>query len=192
MNREDITKEILMSVVSYNEDTGLFTWRGNRGRYYRCGKIAGTKGKKGYIQISIMGCRCSAHRLAWLYVYGCWPKHQIDHLNGERSDNRIVNLRDVKNGVNSQNKLSAMSTSKSGLLGVYFDNSHKKWRAEIISDGRRYRLGRFDTAEEAHSAYLGAKVVLHPESKIASICEKVKDIEEYGEGSITWWAREKA
>ena len=184
MNRLDLTQEELMAIVSYSEDTGLFTWRGNRGRYYRGGRVAGHKDSKGYICIGILGISYRAHRLAWLYVYGCWPEKQIDHINGERADNRISNLRDVGCELNSQNKLSAMKTSKSGLLGVYFDKSHKKWRAEIIANSRRHRLGRFDTAEEAHAAYLGAKAVLHPSSMLGSIAEKVKDVDEYGEGTL--------
>ena len=183
MNRCDLTQEMLMSVVSYSEETGLFTWKGNRGRYYRGGKVSGHKDKKGYVSISMFGFSYRAHRMAWLYVHGSWPERQIDHINGEKSDNRISNLRDVGYELNSQNKLSAMKTSKSGLIGVYFDKSHNKWRGEIIANGRRYRLGRFKTAEEAHSAYLGAKAVLHPTSMLGQIAEKTKEVEDYGVGT---------
>jgi hypothetical protein len=94
-------------------------------------------------------------------VHGEWPKHYIDHINGERSDNRLCNLREATNSQNQQNKKRAMKNSKSGVLGVFWDKERSAFRAEIRLNGKGKFLGRFKTAEEASEVYLAYKRQLH-------------------------------
>jgi len=103
----------------------------------------GTLKSNGYLQIKIQGKCYTAHRLAWLYVFGVWPEGQIDHINRIRNDNRICNLRDVDHKLNMGNN----SKNTSGYPGVRYEGN--KWRAQIGVEGRTIILGRFDTKEEA-------------------------------------------
>lgn len=133
----------------------------------RPGDRAGTVGPKGYIRIKFEGRFYRAHRVAWLLHFGVWPTQQIDHRNGVRTDNRIDNLRDVPPRMNSQNRRSANCTNSNGLLGVSARRERKGFVAQIRdSQGRMKHLGRFDTAEAAHAAYLQAKAVFHEGSTL--------------------------
>lgn len=118
---------------------------------------AGTGKGNGYIMLLIDGSKYLAHRLAWLHATGTWPTGQVDHLNGDKRDNRIANLRDVPHQVNSQNVRAARRTSKTGVLGVSWDSEKKRFVAGITVDGKRLPLGRFNTTEAAHAAYIAAK-----------------------------------
>lgn len=106
-----------------------------------------------------------AHRLAWLLHYGSWPSRHIDHINGDRADNRIANLRECDDAENQQNLRAATAASKSGLLGVTtrtYRNGAVRYAASIQVDGTKRYLGVYGTPEEAHSAYRAAKRQLHP------------------------------
>lgn len=106
--------------------------------------------------------RYFAHRLAWLIYYGTWPKDQIDHIDGDRSNNRIANLREATHDENCENQHRAQSDNyTTGLLGASFDKRKRVFRASIMVKKVVYRLGTFKTAEEAHQAYLAAKRQLH-------------------------------
>jgi hypothetical protein len=115
----------------------------------------------GYVCIRIDNILYTAHRLAWLYVHGNWPAHQLDHINKNRSDNRLCNLREATNAENAQNR--KRSDNKTGYTGVNQENN--KWKAEIKLNYKTIRLGLFETPEEAYSAYLSAKHGLHPFSQ---------------------------
>jgi len=119
----------------------------------------------GYRCIKVLGRLQLAHRLAWLYVHGVWPDHEIDHLNGIRSDNRLGNLRDVSRTTNSENQRRAtVGNTSTKLLGATLDDSvyrRKPFKAQIKVNGRSRHLGMFATAEEAHQAYVDAKRQLH-------------------------------
>ena len=91
---DELTREFLVSLLHYDELTGVFTWRSNRPKV-RAGDVAGTRSSHDYWQISIRDKVYSAHRLAWFYVHGTWPSRVIDHIDGDRMNNRIDNLRDV-------------------------------------------------------------------------------------------------
>jgi hypothetical protein len=93
--------------------------------------------------------------------HGEWPAQQIDHINMNRTDNRIANLRSVSPRVNSENRRTAQSQNLVGLRGVSWRDHCKKWRSRITVHGVEHRLGQFDTAEDAHAAYLEAKRRLH-------------------------------
>ena len=159
---KNITIETLRCLLNYDPDTGIFCWRVQPSRNVKAGVVAGTVNHDGYIRIKIDGTLFMAHRLAWLYVYGAWPQDQIDHINGDKRDNRIANLRDVSRSVNMQNQVRAQKDNKSGLRGVSWNKNKKRWEAGISVNGRNEYLGSFDTTEAAHAAYLAAKLRLHP------------------------------
>jgi hypothetical protein len=89
-----------------------------------------------------------AHRIAWLLYYGKWPKDQIDHINGDKSDNRIVNLREATNSQNGKN-LKLSINNKTGVTGVAFDRQTQKWRAYIRVNFKMINLGRYMDFEDA-------------------------------------------
>ncbi|WP_202820640.1 HNH endonuclease signature motif containing protein [Variovorax sp. JS1663] len=125
----------------------------------RVGEIAGSADQLGYLVIGVDGAVYKAHRLAWLYVYGEWPNGVIDHINGRPSDNAIANLRVVDRRANRENQRRARSDSKSGVQGAFAKG--KKFQACIKVEGRTRSLGYFDTAQQAHDAYVKAKRVVH-------------------------------
>ena len=140
----------------YDPVTGSFTWA-KPGRGVRLGHSAGTIHKNGRREICILGLRHKAPRLAWLLTHGRWPEGVIDHINGDPSDDRAENLRDVTFKTNSQNQRRAqLSNKSSGLLGVALHHSGK-WQARLVVAGKNLYLGSFPTPEAAHEAYLAAK-----------------------------------
>lgn len=142
-------------LLDYCHETGVIQWRASIGTA-RAGNVAGCIGRDGYREIKISGITYRAHRLAWLHFYGEWPKQCIDHINGIRTDNRIVNLRDVPKSTNSQNLRKVRPNNKStGLLGAYPQN--RRWIAKIRVAGRQIHIGTFDTPEAAHAAYVEEK-----------------------------------
>lgn len=153
---------MLQKALKYERDTGAFVWLTNgRGRFRRAGAEAGTINRWGYRAICCDGKYLLAHRLAWLYVYGEWPKNEIDHINGNRSDNRIENLRDVPRAINAQNIRSARVDSESKVLGVSWSKERHKWVATIVTNGKQKYLGSFSKIEDAKDAYLAAKRSSH-------------------------------
>ncbi len=154
-----LTQARLKELISYDPETGLMHWRASRSGV-KAGSPAGNL-TRGYLQLTVDGVATVVHRFAWLYVYGEWPKHNIDHIDGNRSNNRISNLRDVPQQINTQNSKGPRTNNKSGFLGVCFDKHRNLYKAEITLDGRNRYLGRFKTPEEAHEAYLKAKRKLH-------------------------------
>lgn len=158
----ELTQEIVRALLDYDESTGEFRWRFAVGQRASAGDSAGCVGTNGYVHMSVNGCVCYGHRLAWLYVYGEWPSEQIDHINGQRDDNRIANLRDVSHTENCHNKRAALPSNKSsGLLGVSWSQVMNKFVAQIVCNGVSHRLGYFDDKHEAHAEYVKAKRVMH-------------------------------
>lgn len=158
-----LTVHRLRELLTYSPTTGLFTWKVTLGSRAAAGDTAGCLKTDGYILIRVDRFLYRAHRLAWLYVHGAWPD-QIDHRNGIRSDNRLVNLRATNSQGNAQNKRKAQSNSRSGLLGA--SPSGNKWAATIHTGGKKFHLGYFFTPEEAHRVYLHAKQLLHPVDEV--------------------------
>ena len=154
-----LTQNHLKSLLDYAPDTGAFTWRVSRGKATR-GAVAGSLSHDGYMRICIDRNMYLAHRLAFLYVNGKFPKDCIDHINGNKADNRISNLREASPAENSQN-IKCYMTNTSGFTGVYFNKRHNKFYARINYSGKRKHLGHFDTAELASEAYKEAKQAFH-------------------------------
>lgn len=159
MSNLDSTR--LREVLDYCPQTGVFTWRQQVRKTVSIGSVATANGGNGYLRIRVGRRVFQAHRLAWLYVHGVWPAHVIDHINGDRADNRIDNLRDVTPQVNIQNQRSPIRSSSSGLLGACKDKQSGKWRSQITIEGVTQYLGLFDTAQQAHEAYLSVKRQVH-------------------------------
>ena len=157
-----VTQNRLKELLDYSLETGLFKWKIAHSRRVHAGDVAGSLSPKGYILIGVDGCVYRAHRLAWLYVYGKFPEHYIDHINRIKADNRIENLRDVSITVNNENQKYAPSHNKScGVLGVSREKNHRRWRAVITTGGKQVHIGYFDTIEEAEAAYVAEKRKLH-------------------------------
>lgn len=148
----------ISKVLHYSHETGVFTWLVSSGRA-RKGASAGNVRPDGYSSICICGKAYYSHRLAWFIHYGNWPRLQIDHINGNRSDNRISNLRECSQSENLQNMGIRKGVSK--YAGVTLCKKTGKWIAEIGVDRKRYKLGRFKTEIEAYQAYLNAKSHYH-------------------------------
>lgn len=154
-----LTVERLKQLVSYDPETGIFTNSAPR-KKVRVGEVAGALDKSnGYIKICIDRKHYYAHRLAFLFMTGAWPAAFVDHCNGERTDNRLANLRDVPKRVNQQNRRTATVGSASGLLGAH--KKRGRWSSHIRANGALVKLGTFATAEQAHAAYVNAKRQLH-------------------------------
>lgn len=137
-------------------DDGQLVWRVSTSYRSIAGNIAGTINNNGYRCISVKCKIYLAHRIVWLMIHGEFPTIQIDHINGNKLDNRISNLREATHKQNQQNKIKPQSDNKIGFLGVHFNKSGK-FRAQICVNKKNKHLGMFDTAKEAHEAYLKAK-----------------------------------
>jgi hypothetical protein len=143
-----IELERLHELLDYNADTGVFVWSSYNSRNTRKGMVAGTKLSNRYIRIFIFGKLYQAHRLAWYMYYGKEPEYGIDHIDGDKHNNRISNLRDVPQSSNCKNK-SISSANSSGFTGVTFLKSKGKWRSRICINGKDVHLGFFD--EKGHA-----------------------------------------
>tara|TARA_R110000850_G_scaffold29148_2_gene80695 strand:+ start:473 stop:973 length:501 start_codon:yes stop_codon:yes gene_type:complete len=154
-----ITLGRLKELLDYNECTGVFTWKISPAGNTKKNSIAGCDNGHGYIRIRIDGGRFRAHRLAWLYITGCHPTEQIDHINGNRSDNRIKNLREVSQLNNNRNR-GINSNNTSGFTGVTFDKSTGKWIAQIEVKGFNHLIGRFINKSDAVKARVEKEIEL--------------------------------
>jgi len=155
-----LTRARLLEVVEYDSNTGIFVWCHRRGgdigekictsKY--AGKIAGGITSFGYWRLSIDRRYYQAHRLAWLYVHGEWPKAVIDHADGNKLNNAIANLREASVSENAANSVIRKDNT-SGFKGVYLDKRIMRWSARLRVDGRYKALGYFGSAQEASAAY---------------------------------------
>lgn len=160
-----ISKETLDRHFSYDPETGLFTRIFKPCNRVKVGDVATCQSDEGYVHFRIDGVLYTAHRMAWLTMTGEWPAGQIDHINGDRADNRFCNLRHVTNGENQQNRRARRKDhSGSAFMGVglFTQGKKPKWRARIQINKKCISLGHFDTEMEAAQAYQKAKAMLHP------------------------------
>lgn len=161
----DITLARVKELVEYDPATGAFTMltppdASDFFKYRWAGRKLGTWNDKGYFLLRLDGRYWRAHRIAWLIMTGRMPTLEIDHIDGNRGNNRFSNLREVSHRENAQNlKINTRNTS--GYLGVSFFKKTKQWEATIMVDQVSFKLGIFNTAEDASAAYLEAKKRLH-------------------------------
>ena len=167
MTRDTITPEMVREFLRYDTQTGRLYWRkrdvtwfpseGHASRWNgkNAGKEAFTSNNGGYRDCAILRVGFLAHRVAWAIATGEWPQHTIDHINGDKLDNRLANLRDVPHAVNCKNTPLRIN-SASGNLGV--NQFRGKWRAYISIDGRPKHLGLFDSKEDAIVARQRAEI----------------------------------
>lgn len=154
-----LSPERLKTLLSYNPLTGDFFWASSNSPRVKAGERAGSF-TQGYMNIQVDGKLYRAHRLAWLYMSGCWPESGIDHINGDSTDNRIANLREANQSQNTANAKRKV-TCKSGFKGV--TQYRSRWVASIGRNGRKQHLGVFDTPELAHAAYVAAATARYGE-----------------------------
>lgn len=169
-----ITYDYVAECLNYISAVGRFVWkvrprnhfssdRGCKGFNTRlAGNTAGHHRKDNYVHIIIDNKAYKAHRLAWLLFHGAWPDGQIDHIDGDSSNNRIDNLRTATCSQNMCNK-GRYSNNTSGCKGVSFVPSTKKWRARLQKEHKRRLVGEFNTFEEAAAACNTARTILHGE-----------------------------
>ena len=149
----------LIKKINYEPTTGFFAWfKATRGRKSAIG--VGSVDTGGYLRISVNGKRYLAHRLAWFYTHGVWPDQEIDHINRDRLDNRLCNLREATVSQNRQNR-PKMSRNTSGIKGVKYIAVTGKWVANIDCNGKKQWLGTYSTAEAAGIAYSLASKAQH-------------------------------
>lgn len=156
-----LTCDILRKFVNYDPTTGLLTWRLRATRAAQLGEpigtVVGTLPDKGYVVITLFGVTYQAHRLAWLHYYGQFPDKQIDHIDHNRTNNRIANLRETSSHTNMKNK-SLYTTNTTGYSGVTPHGD--SWLARIGVNGTKVLLGTFRTFDEAVAARKAAEKLL--------------------------------
>lgn len=151
------TIERLREVFAYDPDTGILSWKIKPSRRIVLGQPVGGKIRSdGYLHARIDKHVSLSHRIIWAHYYGEWIT-EIDHINGNRADNRVVNLRACTRSSNLANMFIS-SRNTSGIKGVGWDKARAKWFAKIACNGRHYNLGRFEAKEEAAAAYAKAAV----------------------------------
>jgi hypothetical protein len=137
--------------LKYTPEDGKVWWVKHPRRSTANGTEAGNMMQNGYRKLKFCGKQYLTHRVAWLLHYGSWPIGDIDHIDGNPSNNRLDNLRDVSHSINLQNRKSATRKNKTGFLGVV--KRKNKYAAHITKNGKQVYLGLFETAEFAHQAY---------------------------------------
>ena len=152
--------EEAVNKFAYDPQTGRLSFKRTTGKL--AGKTTGYLYPNGYLYVYLAGKRHPAHRVIWLMATGNWPTGCIDHIDGNKLNNRLSNLRDVSAFVNSVNRHKARVDSKSGLIGVYQQDG--RYYANIHRMGTKYSLGGFPSADEAAQARSRAAAVYHKEN----------------------------
>lgn len=156
-----LTHERLLEVLNYDPETGLFRWRIAVSNSVKIGAIAGSVDNNGYRRMCIDGRRnYLAHRLAWFYVHGEWPTESLDHIDCNKINNAIANLRPASTAENLRNR-GKNRNNKSGYKGVCFDRRDQRWRATIRVDRKLKHIGYFKDPADAHRAYEAAAAKYH-------------------------------
>lgn len=146
-----LTYEELLDLLSYDQASGELRWKVKR-KSVDIGDIAGgVRKNNGRRTIQINGEQYYASRIIWLYMTKEWPKEQIDHIDGNRDNNRWANLRDVSQAINARNRPEHRQGKK---VGPSYRSNLNKWAVEIRKDNKRVYLGVFNTEEEGHQAYI--------------------------------------
>jgi hypothetical protein len=155
-----INKEYINKIFHYDMETGVFkrimkqSWQGN---WYHCDDIIKSKTIYGYLQANVLGIPRLVHRLIFMYTNGEFPVNDVDHINGNRLDNRWVNLRLVDRQENLKN-LGVRRDNTSGVMGVSWSANRNKWHSYIHLDGTRLNIGHFDSKDDAIKARQFAEI----------------------------------
>lgn len=167
--RDVLTAERAREIFSYDPETGNLRWKApTTNRRIVPGSIAGAiRSPNDYLVVGVYGHQHLVHRVIWLVVYGKWPDHEIDHIDGVRWNNRPGNLREVTHAENMLNL--HVSRGVSGLIGVSWAKREQKWHATIKSNGRQKSLGYYDDPLIAQDAYVRAKAEIHPRNSACSV-----------------------
>ena len=152
---QHLTAETARRVFNYDPETGLLTWAVDVGCKIKSGSEAGSLNTKGYRQVKYQYITYKAHRIAWLIWFGAFPENETDHINGIKTDNRIVNLRAVTTRENQCNQ----KRHRAGKLAGATKHGNK-WKSYIYIKGKHKHLGMYDKEEQAHAAYIAAKARL--------------------------------
>ena len=170
MEKSFLEPEMLRKLISYDPETGVLTWR-ERGREffkrdqdwrrwnnkYSLKPAGALSASSGYLNVKILDKPYSCHRVAYAIYHGAWPRHQVDHIDGDRANNRIANLRDVTHAENHRNQ-KVRSDNSSGVMGVYFHKKAGKWCARVKVHGQNIHIGLFEGLEEAIAARKAADI----------------------------------
>jgi len=159
MTEQILTQDQVKSLFHYDSDNGILKWRVNNGGKVLAGNLAGCKNHYGYIVINFKKKSYQAHRLAWLYVHGYLPLQQIDHINRDRSDNRLINLRLATHSLNNQNK-EIQRNNTSGCKGLSYQKKNKKWVSHIGINNKKNRIGQYENIADAIYARQIAEIIL--------------------------------
>lgn len=166
----EATIQHLRECLDYNPRTGALTWRERPRSHFKNDGVWAAWNKKhshtevfsrkgGYLSLKVDGVQYLAHRVAWAMETGEWPKGGIDHINGDKSDNRISNIRDVSPAENSKNKVASKNNT-SGFIGIGWNKASKKWMAYIGSGSGQLHLGLFSDINDAIAARKAAEQAL--------------------------------
>lgn len=159
-NIHNLPVERLREVLDYNPETGALTWRKMLSPRGTVAKQAGRITKHGYLIVGIDGVYYLAHHLAWLHFHGVPPKSSVDHRDLDKTNNRILNLREA---TQRQNAINRAPRNKHGFKGISRQVHNGKFKALIRTEGKRLFLGEFDTPEEAGRAYAEKAAEVHGE-----------------------------
>lgn len=179
MMRSPIDPTSLRQLLRYEPDTGQMFWNVRPASMFPTSGRGGSAGcaarwnachanaeafcavnSRGYRTGTLLNAHAAAHRVAWTLFYGEWPSSEIDHVNGNRADNRISNLRSATPQQNACNR-GMRSDNKSGVKGVSWFAASRKWKATIAASGRQHYLGLFHDIADAERAVLDARATLH-------------------------------
>lgn len=155
-----LTIDEVLAALTYDPETGLFRRRHDR-RRWKAGEIVGGVNHNGYLLIQIGQSRYFAHKIAILLATGVMPA-SVDHINGDKLDNRLANLRPCNHAQNGAN-MKVKVTNSSGVKGVSFDKVNRRWKASLTVNRKQITVGRFDTLEEAKAAMMAAREQHHGE-----------------------------
>lgn len=161
--KKGVTAEQVRTLFDFDEGTGQLVWRPPHGSR-SAGKPAGSIDRAGYVIVKINRKKHLGHRLVWMYQHGDDVPSLIDHIDGNKANNRPTNLRPANSVLNGENRRRASARSNTGLLGVQDQSRYcvkNPFKASIKANGKTHRLGAFPTAQAAHAAYVTAKRQLH-------------------------------
>lgn len=161
MAKADLTAQRLRELLDYNDSTGVFTWRATRKGHVKVGDSAGYFRKDRYVIIGLDGKTYLGHRLAWLYMHDTWPSMYIDHIDGNPTNNKIENLRDVDPTTNGQNRRVLIRKTLTGFLGV---DEYRPgiWGVRLKVNGKIVKLSGLASKDAAEECSVALRKILQP------------------------------